>query len=81
MSSDLSSLELWTKAIVGSEGWLTDPSIVPIPWREITLPQKLCFGLLVDDGVVKPLPPVLRALERTRKALEAAGHTVIEYTP
>lgn len=60
---------------------MTDPNVVPIPWRDITLPEKLCFGILVDDGVVKPLPPVQRALADTRKALEAAGHTVIDYKP
>lgn len=81
MSADVSSLELFAKAIVDSEGWLSDPNIVPIPWRIIDLPSKLCFGILVDDGIVKPLPPVTRALERTRRAIEAAGHTVIEYHP
>ena len=81
MSADIKSLELFAKAIVDSEGWLSDPNIVPIPWRTISLPEKLCFGILVDDGVVKPLPPVQKAMERTRRAIEAAGHTVIEYTP
>ena len=81
MSADLSSLELFAKAIVDSQGWLSDPNVVPIPWREVVLPPRLCFGILLDDGVVKPLPPVQKALEKTRRALEAAGHTVIEYTP
>jgi amidase len=81
MSADITSLELFAKAIVDSEGWLSDPNIIPIPWREIQLPEKLCFGILADDGIVKPLPPVARALETTRRAIEAAGHTVIEYKP
>jgi len=81
MSADITALELFAKAIVDPEGWLSDPNIVPIPWREIQLPEKLCFGILVDDGIVKPLPPVTKALERTRRAIEAAGHTVIEYKP
>jgi Asp-tRNA(Asn)/Glu-tRNA(Gln) amidotransferase A subunit family amidase len=81
MSSSLSALTLYAKTVIDSQGWLTDPNIVPLPWREVELPQKLCFGILMDDGVVKPLPPVTRALRDTRKKLEAAGHTVIEYTP
>lgn len=36
-------------------------------------------GLLLDDGIVKPLPPVIRALLETKAALEHAGHTVIEF--
>jgi amidase len=79
MSADISSLELFAKTIVDAQGWLSD--IVPIPWRTIELPTKLCFGILVDDGIVKPLPPVTKALDKTKRAIEAAGHTVIEYTP
>jgi amidase len=39
----------------------------------------ICKGLLVDDGCVRPLPPVTRALLETKAALEAAGHTVINF--
>jgi amidase len=36
---------------------------------------------MMDDGLCRPTPPVTRALEETRAALEAAGHKVIEFTP
>jgi amidase len=36
-------------------------------------------GFLIDDGIVKPLPPVTRALLHAKAALEAAGHTVVEF--
>ncbi|CAI7649833.1 unnamed protein product [Penicillium manginii] len=36
-------------------------------------------GFLIDDGIVKPLPPVTRALLYAKAALEAAGHTVVEF--
>lgn len=36
------------------------------------------LGILLDDGIVKPLPPIIRALAQLRAALEAAGHNVIE---
>lgn len=35
----------------------------------------------MDNGLVRPTPPVARALQETRSALEAAGHTVLEWTP
>ncbi|ATY60244.1 uracil-DNA glycosylase [Cordyceps militaris] len=38
----------------------------------------LVARFFLDDGTVRPLPPVTRALLQT-KALEKAGHTVIEY--
>lgn len=44
-------------------------------------PSSLTTGLIVDDGMVKPTPAVTRVLLETKVALEAAGHTVIEWTP
>lgn len=46
------------------------------PWPTINSP-----GLILDDGIVKPTPAVTRVLLETKAALEAAGHTVIEWTP
>ena len=36
--------------------------------------DKLCFGMAKWDNIVMPSPPILRALEETRAALEKAGH-------
>ena len=35
---------------------------------------RMCFAIMWDNGVVRPHPPVRRAMELTKKALEAAGH-------
>lgn len=40
---------------------------------------KLCFAIMWDDGVVKPMPPYRRALGMTKKALLAAGHEVVDW--
>ncbi|OCF37149.1 amidase [Kwoniella heveanensis BCC8398] len=82
MSSSLSAVQLWSKAVVDTgKPWTVDPNMLPIPWREVEVPEKLCFGMILDNGIVKPTPPVTRALLETKKALEAAGHTVIEWCP
>lgn len=81
MSTSLDSIKLWSKAVVDAKPWLRDPNVIPIPWREVQLPQKLCFGLVLDNGIVQPTPPVTRALLETKKALEAAGHKVVTWTP
>ncbi|KAJ5328696.1 hypothetical protein N7452_009086 [Penicillium brevicompactum] len=80
ISCSFAGLELWSRAVLNSEPWMrADPDCFPIPYREVEAPKKLCIGLLLDDGIVKPLPPVTRALLITKAALEAAGHTVIEF--
>ncbi|KAK6381466.1 Dicer-like protein 1 [Exophiala oligosperma] len=86
LATSLASVEMWTKAVLESEPWTgADPDCLPIPWRDIVVPEKLCFGRSHSQtsqgllGNVKPLPPVTRALLQTKAALEAAGHTVFDF--
>lgn len=41
----------------------------------------MCFGIQWHDGVSSPQAPYLRALRKTKEALEKAGHEVVEYEP
>lgn len=59
--------------------WETDNYLVPIPWRPITLPSKLKIAILWDDGVVRPHPPITRALREMKDKLEKAGMEVVEW--
>lgn len=44
MSPDLAGIELWTKTILASKPWERDPAVYNLPWREVNVPEKLCFG-------------------------------------
>lgn len=44
MSTALESVKLWAKAVVDNKPWNRDPNMIPIPWREVEIPEKLCFG-------------------------------------
>lgn len=83
MAQDLSSLSIFASAISNWEPWRLDPKCVPMPWRPVdpsSLPPKgLVFGIILDDGYVRPTPPIARALTKVREALTAAGHTVLEW--
>ncbi|KAG2418616.1 hypothetical protein HFD88_001717 [Aspergillus terreus] len=80
MARSLAAVEMWSSAVLTSEPWMSiDPDCLPIPYRNPIVPKKLCFGLLLDDGIVKPLPPVTRALLQTKVTLETAGHLVIPF--
>ncbi|KAF4455355.1 general amidase [Fusarium albosuccineum] len=80
VGSDI-DLKAYSKAIVDSEPWLLDPKCLPIPWRDVHLNRRLKFAIMWDDGVVKPTPPILRALTIAREALEADGHEVVSWVP
>lgn len=45
MARSIEDLEMWSKAVLKAEPWMdADPKCLPIPWRNVTVPQKLCFG-------------------------------------
>jgi amidase len=79
MGPSIESLRYALEALLSSEPWSTDPGVLPIPWRapvEIDSGTKLSFGFMDFDGVVRPHPPIMRALEMIKKALQASGHEV-----
>lgn len=46
MSKSLACIEIWCKAVLKSEPWMrADPDCLPIPYRDVEVPKKLCFGL------------------------------------
>lgn len=45
LSSSAGGLELWSRAVMNAEPWMrADPDCFPIPYREVEVPKKLCFG-------------------------------------
>ncbi|KAI0669931.1 general amidase [Trametes maxima] len=86
LTTSLSGVTAFFRSILDQEPWRYCPSTVPKPWSEDDYSLKsrgggvkLCFGIMWDEGSIKPHPPILRALAITQKALEAAGHKVIEW--
>lgn len=83
MSISLDGLKLFTKAVIDAKPWLADPVALRMPWSEAEYNLashggaygKLCFAILWDDLNCMPQPPYKRAMEKTKKVLEAAGHT------
>lgn len=86
MSLDFSSLELFAKAVVNKEPWRLDPQCLPMPWKgesdvRKTLPkgkERLVIGVIHNNGMVRPLPSVQRALAATIKVLQDQGHEIVE---
>ncbi|KAF2868014.1 amidase signature domain-containing protein [Massariosphaeria phaeospora] len=89
LSTSLAGIALFTKTLIDAQPWRREPSLVPLPWNPhpqlATLPsgtKVLKIGLLLDDGVVRPHPPVLRALRSVAEKLaEVEGVQVVEWTP
>lgn len=66
--------------MLASEPWLHEASLIEIPWKASKKVSKpLRIGVIFNDGIVRPHPPITRCLKQTVKALEAAGHTVVPW--
>lgn len=74
-------IDLFMKALLDKEPWNIDPLVLPIPWRDAPEPKatSLKIAICYDDGIVKPTPPILRALDIAEKKLKAAGVEVVEW--
>ncbi|KAL3495030.1 amidase signature domain-containing protein [Aspergillus germanicus] len=82
IASTLEEIVLCSRTIINQKPWLYDPKCLPIPWREpAEIKRPLRIGVLGNDGVVKPTPPVARALEETVQSLRAAGHEIVPWKP
>ncbi|KZF25831.1 amidase [Xylona heveae TC161] len=85
MSRSLSSLTLTMKAVIDAQPWQLDPKCCPLPWREDLFREvqtrPLVIRVMVDDGVVRPHPPIQRALEGMVDLLKKAGHEIVEWKP
>jgi amidase len=95
LSTSLEGLKIFTKALIDQKPWLWEPSLLHMPWKEpSTQPsgtflgkgsdgrRKLRIGILTDDGVVKPHPPILRGIKTLVSRLEKNPDIeIVEFPP
>ena len=78
MSTSLQGVKVFMKALIDQKPWLHQSVLLPFPWRmdEDLLPKtaegraKLKVAVMWDDGVVRPHPPISRALRLIADALK-----------
>ena len=85
ISHSVPSLRLMVKALLSRQPWLQDPLVHEIPWRDgqerNMLNRKLTFGVLANDGVCSPFPPIRRAMAMVSRAIQNQGHQVLDWKP
>lgn len=87
-STTLEGVKLFMKTVIAAKPWLSAPSLVPIPWRDqyshldTRNAKKLKVGVMWNDEVVRPHPPVCRALREVVEKLRAIDSIeVVEWKP
>jgi amidase len=88
LSNSLSGVKMFMKAVLSQQPWKHDPESIRRPWDEDVYQlkehgggRKLVFGMIWNDGMITPHPPIIRGLEQAKKALIAAGHEVVDWLP
>lgn len=80
LTRSLADLELYCRAVVGTQPWRADPRCLPLDWRAADIKPKLRIAVLWDDGMALPTPPVSRALRTAAARLRAAGHHLVDWS-
>jgi amidase len=86
MSQSIEGIGLFMKTILDAEPWREEPSLVPIPWREVRVcpsaESPLRLGVIWHDEVVLPHPPIQRALRDLISELRALPNVhVVDFKP
>ncbi len=88
LSTSLKGIKMFMKTILDAKPWIVDPSLVPLPWRDQKSylggngSKKLRVAVFWSDGVVRPQPPVMRALkEVVEKLRKVDGVEITDWKP
>ena len=82
IASSLSSIEFFMSSYMSGNPYLLDPSLLHIPWstERAKIPERpLKIGVICNDGVVRPQPPIERAVREVANELKSRGHTVVDW--
>ena len=83
LTNSLRDMDLFMKLILRARPYLKDPRVIPIPWTGLETKlegnEPLKIGIMLNDGVIQPQPPVLKALAWAQNQLR--NHTSIQLKP
>ncbi|XP_062920592.1 fatty-acid amide hydrolase 1 isoform X1 [Mobula hypostoma] len=83
LARDVDSLALCMKALLSEDMFHLDASVPPLPFNDevYSSSKPLRIGYYESDGFWIPLACMKRTVMETKQLLEAAGHTLIPFTP
>ncbi|KAK3715412.1 hypothetical protein LTR37_007140 [Vermiconidia calcicola] len=79
MARSVADLRLFTDNVANAGPWFRDPKCIPMPWRQAELKSKPKIGVLWDNGMITPTPPVKRALKTVVDKLRAKGYDIVDW--
>lgn len=77
MATSLRDIALFLKTIMQAETWKYDSTVISMPWTNRKPKEKLRIGLVQDDGIYTPSPPVRRGLKKAVDVLQKSNSVEI----
>ena len=77
MATSIRDCRLFMKAVMESETWRYDSTVVSVPWRNLKVKEKLRIGLIEDNGIHTPSPPIRRGLNNATRLLQRSNEIEI----
>ncbi|MCJ1430787.1 hypothetical protein MMC27_000137 [Xylographa pallens] len=85
LSTSLEGIKIFMQTVLDAKPWLQEPALVPLAWNSsfhISPNTPLKIGVLWHDDVVKPHPPITRALRSVVSRLENVPNiTIVDWKP
>jgi amidase len=79
LTTSIRDCSLFLKSIAEAETWKYDSTIISLPWRNLPTKKKLRIGLVEDEGIHTPSPPVRRGLRKAADLLRNSNQ--VELVP
>ncbi|KAH8587749.1 putative fatty-acid amide hydrolase [Bisporella sp. PMI_857] len=80
LATSLRDCSLFLKTIMQTETWRYGSAVISVPWTNLPTKKKLRIGLVRDDGIYTPTPPVRRGLETAADLWKSGNAEVIPLT-
>jgi amidase len=86
LSTSLEGIKLFMSTVLAAKPWTSVHGLVPLQWNypspDYSKGKKIKIAVMLDDGVVRPHPPVARALEElVAKLAKNDKFEVVEWNP
>ncbi|CAD0111438.1 unnamed protein product [Aureobasidium uvarum] len=81
MCHSMRDMNLFMHSVLEQKPYLVDPLLVPLPWTGLQTPipeKRLKIGILEMDGLIRPMPPITRAISWTRSQLSSCADVEVK---
>jgi amidase len=81
LATSARDISLFLKSVMQADTWKYDSTVISLPWKDLVGKEKLRIGLVEDDGIYTPSPPVRRGVKLVADLLrESTDIEVISMT-